>query len=135
MYFTIIKQVDPQSLKQDFEDILETVNRTSGIIFSVSAFNAGEFAIFANIQFLGPMGFKNKISFDISLKEKLIEKLLQINVKPEYEHHLKYLFTHQMRSWLKSFEVSFKGVKHGIIMMSGILPNCFWRNQNSYGGQ
>jgi predicted nucleotidyltransferase component of viral defense system len=85
MDFTIIKQVDPQSLKQDFEEILETVNRTSGIIFSVSAFNAGEFAIFANIQFLGPMGFKNKISFDISLKEKLIEKPLQINVKPEYE--------------------------------------------------
>jgi predicted nucleotidyltransferase component of viral defense system len=85
MDFTIIKQVDPQSLKQDFEDILETVNRTSGIIFSVSAFNAGEFTIFANIQFLGPMGFKNKISFDISLKEKLIEKPLQINVKPEYD--------------------------------------------------
>lgn len=31
------------------------------------------------------MGFKNKISLDISLKEKLIEKPLQINVKPEYE--------------------------------------------------
>jgi len=56
----------------------------SDIAYSFSAFNARKFAIFADVQFLGPMGFKNKISFDISLKEKFIEKPHRINVKPEY---------------------------------------------------
>jgi predicted nucleotidyltransferase component of viral defense system len=85
MDFTIINEVDPHNLKLGFEDIFVAVNKMSEIIYSLSAFNAGEFAIFADVQFLGPMGFKNKIAFDISLKEKLIEKPLQINVKPEYD--------------------------------------------------
>jgi predicted nucleotidyltransferase component of viral defense system len=85
MDFTIISQVDPHNLKQNFEDVFVSVNRMSDIIYSFSAFNVGEYAIFADVQFLGPMGFKNKIAFDISLKEKLIEKPLQINVKPEYD--------------------------------------------------
>ena len=38
-----------------------------------------------DVQFLGPIGFKNKIAHDISLKEKMIEKPIRIKVKPEYE--------------------------------------------------
>lgn len=84
MDFTIISEFDPKDLKQGFEEVFISVNRMSNIVYSFSAFNAGKFAIFADVQFLGPMRFKNKISFDISLKEKLIEKPKRINVKPEY---------------------------------------------------
>jgi predicted nucleotidyltransferase component of viral defense system len=83
--FTIIQEVDPQSLKQGFEQIFLSVSKRSNIVYSFSAFNAREYAIFADVQFLGPIGFKNKIAHDISLKEKMVEKPLRMNVKPEYE--------------------------------------------------
>lgn len=83
--FTIIQEVDPQSLKQGFEEVFLSVNKKSNIVYLFSAFNAREYAIFADVQFLGPIGFKNKIAHDIFLKEKLVEKPLRMNVKPEYE--------------------------------------------------
>jgi len=43
--------------------------------------HSGEYAIFADVQFPGPIGFKNKIAHDISLKEKMIEKPMRIKVK------------------------------------------------------
>lgn len=83
--FTIMQEVDPQSLKQAFEQVFLSVSKRSSIVYSFTAFNAGEYAIFADVQFLGPIGFKNKIAHDISLKEKMVEKPLRMNVKPEYE--------------------------------------------------
>jgi len=83
--FTIMQEVDPQSLKQGFEQVFLSVNKRSNIVYSFSAFNAGEYVIFADVQFMGPIGFKNKIAHDISLKEKMVEKPLRMNVKPEYE--------------------------------------------------
>jgi len=85
MDFTIMQEVDPSALKQSFEQVFSSVSKRSSIIYSFSSFNTGEFAIFADVQFLGPMGFKNKISHDISLKEKMIEKPMRIKVKPGYE--------------------------------------------------
>ena len=85
MDFTIMQEVDPQSLKLAFEQVFLSVRKRSSIVYSFSAFNAREYAIFADIQFLGPIGFKNKIAHDISLKEKMVEKPMRIKVKPEYE--------------------------------------------------
>ncbi len=85
MDFTIMQEVDPQSLKQAFEHVFSSVSKRSSIVYSFSAFNAREYAIFADVQFLGPIGFKNKIAHDISLKEKMVEKPIRIKVKPEYE--------------------------------------------------
>lgn len=85
MDFTIMQEVDPLELKQSFEQVFSSVNKKSSIIYSFTSFNAGEYAIFADVQFLGPIGFKNKIAHDISLKEKMIEKPMRIKVKPEYE--------------------------------------------------
>ena len=82
--FTIMQEVDPQSLKHAFEQVFLSVSKRSSIVYSFSAFNTGEYAIFADVQFLGPIGFKNKIAHDISLKEKMVEKPLLMNVKPEY---------------------------------------------------
>ena len=85
MDFTIMQEVDHSELKQDFEQVFSSVNKKSSINYSFTSFNAGEYAIFADVQFLGPIGFKNKIAHDISLKEKMIEKPMRIKVKPEYE--------------------------------------------------
>jgi len=83
--FTIMQEINPSDLKQSFEEVFLSINKKSSIVYSFSAFNAGEYAIFADVQFLGPIGFKNKIAHDISLKEKMVEKPLRMNVKPEYE--------------------------------------------------
>ncbi len=83
--FTIMQEIAPQSLRQGFEQVFLSINKKSNIAYSFSAFNAREYAIFADVQFLGPIGFKNKIAHDISLKEKMVEKPLRIKVKPEYE--------------------------------------------------
>ncbi len=85
MDFTIMQEVEPSELKQGFEQVFLSVSKRSSIVYSFSAFNIGEYAIFADVQFLGPIGFKNKIAHDISLKEKMIEKPMRIKVKPEYE--------------------------------------------------
>jgi hypothetical protein len=96
MDFTIMQDVDKSSLKQGFEEIFLSINKKSSIAYSFSAFNAGEYAIFADVQFLGPIGFKNKIAHDISLKEKMVEKPLRMNVKPEYED-----FPARIASWVQ----------------------------------
>jgi len=85
MDFTIMQEINPSYLKQGFEEVFLSVNKKSSMVYSFSAFNAGEYAIFADVQFLGPIGFKNKIAHDISLKEKMVEEPLRVNVKPEYE--------------------------------------------------
>ncbi|KCZ72353.1 protein of unknown function (DUF1814) [Candidatus Methanoperedens nitroreducens] len=63
--FTVMQKIAPQSLKQGFEQVFISINKRSSIVYSFRAFNAGEYAIFADVQFLGPIGFKNK-----SLSEK-----------------------------------------------------------------
>lgn len=83
--FTIMQEINPSDLKKSFEEVFLSINKKSNIAYSFSAFNAGEYAIFADVQFLGPIGFKNKIAHDISLKEKMVEKPLRMSVKPEYE--------------------------------------------------
>jgi len=53
--FTIIQEVDPQDLKQSFEQVFLSVNRRSNIAYSFSSFTAGEYAILADVQFLGQL--------------------------------------------------------------------------------
>jgi len=48
--FTIMQEVDTSSLKQGFEEVFLSVNTKSSIAYSFSAFNAGEYAIFADVQ-------------------------------------------------------------------------------------
>ena len=80
-----MQEVDPSELKDGFEQVFSSVSKKSSINYSFTSFNAGEYAIFADVQFLGPIGFKNKIAHDISLTEKMIEKPMRIKIKPEYE--------------------------------------------------
>lgn len=83
--FTILQRVNPEKVKQGFEQVFGSLERKSGIVYSFSAFNHGIYTILADVQFLGPLDFKNRIAHDISLKEKLVEEPERRKVKPEYE--------------------------------------------------
>ena len=83
--FTIVQKTAPQRIKQNFERTFQLLSEKSSIDYSFSAFTASTHAILADVQFLGPLGFKNKIAHDLSLKEKLIEEPERRNVKPEYD--------------------------------------------------
>ena len=81
--FTVTQKIEPQNMKQDFEQVFQLL-KESGITYSFSSFSHRGFAIFAEVKFLGPLGFRNKITLDISLKEKMVEQPAWVTVKPEY---------------------------------------------------
>jgi predicted nucleotidyltransferase component of viral defense system len=83
--FTILQRVNLEKVKQNFEQVFNSLKGKSGITYSFSAFNHGIYTILADVQFLGPLDFKNRIAHDISLKEKLVEEPERKKVKPEYE--------------------------------------------------
>jgi predicted nucleotidyltransferase component of viral defense system len=82
--FTILQKVTAQDVRQSFEQIFSSLNKRSNIVYSFSAFNAGTYTILADVQFIGPLRFKNRIAHDISLREKLVEEPEWRKVKPEY---------------------------------------------------
>lgn len=82
--FTIVQKTEPQNMKQEFEQVFQLL-KESGITYSFSSFNHRGFAVFAEVKFLGPLAFRNKITLDISLKEKMVEQPVRIIVKPEYK--------------------------------------------------
>lgn len=82
--FTVAQKMEPQNMKQDFEQVFQML-KESCITYSFSSFNHRGFAVFAEVKFLGPLGFRNKITLDISLKEKMVEQPERIIVKPEYK--------------------------------------------------
>lgn len=83
--FTILQKANPEKVKQDFEQVFRMLKETSGLEYSFMAFNNGTYMILADVQFLGPLHFKNRIAHDISLNEKLVEEPERKKVKPEFE--------------------------------------------------
>ena len=83
--FTILHRVSPATVRKDFESVFGMLKGRSGISYLFSGFTSGIYTILADIQFLGPLGFKNRIAHDISLKEKLVEEPVWKKVRPEYE--------------------------------------------------
>jgi len=83
--FTILRRVSPAKVKRDFEKAFNLLRQRSNIQYSFNAFTGGTYTMLADVQFLGPLGFKNKIAHDISLREKLVEEPVWKKVKPEYE--------------------------------------------------
>jgi predicted nucleotidyltransferase component of viral defense system len=83
--FTVLRRVSPTRVREDFENCFRQLKDRSKIDYSLNAFTSGTYTILADVQFLGPLGFKNKIAHDISLKEKLVEEPVWKKVKPEYK--------------------------------------------------
>jgi len=83
--FTALLRVAPAKLKGDFENSFRLLKQRSNIAYSFSAFTAGSYTVLADVQFLGPLGHKNRIPHDISLREKLVEEPVWRRVRPEYK--------------------------------------------------
>jgi predicted nucleotidyltransferase component of viral defense system len=70
--FTVAKAAKPEGIKESMQRAFDRLLRESGINYSFESFHLTEGSIIANVQFLGPLGFTNRIRHDISLKEKLV---------------------------------------------------------------
>lgn len=72
MDFTVIGDNDPDAMRASMEDAFAWLLRESGVNFSIDSFHVTEGAIIANVQFIGPLGFTNRIKHDINLKERMV---------------------------------------------------------------
>ena len=79
--FTIARGIDPDDVREDFEDAF---SRVKEIAFAFKSFSPGQQAIFADVQYMGPLGFKNRIAIDISLRERMVLEPVRRRVEPEY---------------------------------------------------
>jgi len=82
--FTILRRTTPQQVRQYFDLVFKTLKNASNIAYAFDAFSAGPNSILADVQYVGPLRFKNRIAHDISLREKLVEEPKTRRVKPEY---------------------------------------------------
>lgn len=82
--FTIVENVEDGIVKNGFETIFKSLSDSSTITFSLGDFESTKYGIFANVQFIGPLQYKNRIAHDISLTEKMIYKPAKIRVRSEY---------------------------------------------------
>ncbi len=82
--FTIINRKGPEAVRAGFDEVFNFLASASGITFSLQDFNSGMWSIFANVQYVGPLGAKNRIAHDITLKEKLVEEPEWRIINPEY---------------------------------------------------
>jgi predicted nucleotidyltransferase component of viral defense system len=82
--FTITNRERLETVRAGFEKAFDFLASSSGIIFSLKDFASGEWSILATIQYVGPLGAKNRIAHDITLKERLVEKPEWRTISPEY---------------------------------------------------
>lgn len=82
--FTVIEKVGSGTVKNGFVAVFKSLNGSSGIIFSLGDFESTKYGIFINVQFVGPLQYKNRIAHDVSLTEKMVDKPVKIKVRPEY---------------------------------------------------
>jgi uncharacterized protein len=85
MDFTVIQTGAAKEIRHGFEDAFRWLKEKSGIQFRFNSFHQSKNAVLADVQFLGPLGHKNRISHDIALKETLVDDTQRVNVKPEYD--------------------------------------------------
>ena len=83
--FTILRKIVPAKVRGSFDDTFRLLKEKSGIDYAFNVFRSGPYTILADVQFLGPLEFKNRIALDISLKERLVEEPEWKKVKPEYD--------------------------------------------------
>jgi hypothetical protein len=70
--FTIARAVESERVRESMQQMFETLFRESGVRYSLESFHLTAGSIIANIQFLGPLNFTNRIRQDVSLREKMV---------------------------------------------------------------
>jgi len=70
--FTRITGICAEGISESMRNVFLSLRRESGIDFSLESYHPTAGAIIANVQFIGPLNFPNRIKHDITLKEKLV---------------------------------------------------------------
>jgi hypothetical protein len=70
--FTAIETMKPENITESIQHTFRTLLQQSGISYSIESFHPTEGSIIANIQYLGPLNYTNRIRHDISLTEKMV---------------------------------------------------------------
>ena len=73
-----------EEIKGAMQRVIEELRVESGINFSIESFHPTAGSIIANVQFVGPLNFMNRIKHDISLKEKMVLKPERCLVRTNY---------------------------------------------------
>lgn len=82
--FTAVGTPSHQSVRDGYEGVLEFLSDISGISYNLSDFSPRPSAIFVNVQYVGPLGGKNRIAHDISLRERMVTDPVRRRVEPPY---------------------------------------------------
>jgi predicted nucleotidyltransferase component of viral defense system len=82
--FTVIRGFQSGKIKESMQRVFQTLLQESGLNYSLESYHSTEGAIIANVQFLGPLNFINRIRHDISLKEKMVLKPEQQLIRTNY---------------------------------------------------
>lgn len=70
--FTVVRSVESENVREFMQKAFKSLLQESGINYSLESFHPTEGLIMANVQFLGPLNFTNRIKHDISLNEKMV---------------------------------------------------------------
>jgi predicted nucleotidyltransferase component of viral defense system len=70
--FTVVKAVESENIKEFMRWAFKRLLWECGIKYSLESFHLTEGSIIANVQFLGPLNFMNRLKHDISLKERMV---------------------------------------------------------------
>ena len=108
--FTVVDVIESERIREFMLEVFGKLRLESGINYSLESFHVTEGSVIANVQFLGPLNFRNRIRHDFSLKEKMVLKserqLLQTNYSdlPEFDlvvYSLKEVLVEKIRSILQ----------------------------------
>lgn len=70
--FTVVGDKDQDRIRQSLEEVFASILSESAMRYSFESFHQNPGAIIANVQFLGPLNFTNRIKHDITLNERMV---------------------------------------------------------------
>ncbi len=82
--FTVVTGKEGDAIREGLLQAFDRLRSVSGINYTLESFHATEGAIIANVQFVGPLNFANRIKHDITLKERMVFKPERRTVKSVY---------------------------------------------------
>lgn len=70
--FTVVGQASNDQLRSSLEEVFTSLLTESGVSYTIESWHATPGAVICNVQFVGPLGAKNRIKHDITVKEKMV---------------------------------------------------------------
>lgn len=82
--FTAVGRLPYESVRSGYDAIFDLLSEVSGISYNPSDFSPRLSTIFMNVQYVCPLGGKNRIAHDIGLTEQLVSDPVRTKVDPVY---------------------------------------------------